>query len=312
MSTMELKSKPWLAEFSRIPDHVDDPRGMIGPEERRAFYWLARNCLSGSGCVVDAGAFLGASTYCFAAGAHDAGAKNYRDATLVQAYDYFEVIDEYVGAAIEQDFRPISAGDSYLDIFEQQVSRYRHLITAHRGDFLSQRWNTKPIDILFVDIAKTQALNSHVIEEFFPSLVPDHSILVHQDYHHCWHPYIHISMEFLDDEFDLVDGLVQYQSRIWRLTKPIPEEKLQRLSRYDLLPAERLFLLDRLVKKSEGPSRSMLEVVRIWQICLDGDWERASYELSALNVREDPGAEDPLWERQAHEVRQHIDREIPG
>ena len=120
-----IRTKPWLAPGAGIPAVVDEPKGMIGPEERRAYYWLGRNRLSGAGCIVDAGAFVGASTFCFAAGAADGGRRDFRGGPLVHAYDYFKVVDEYVGNAIARDFRPIAAGeeitfdygDEYFDLF---------------------------------------------------------------------------------------------------------------------------------------------------------------------------------------------------
>src|SRR5689334_15827426 len=118
-----LKSKPWT-EDDTMPDDVDKPVGMIGPEERRCYYWLGKNWLSGQGCIVDAGAFLGASTFCFAAGAAAGGRRDFHGNALVHAYDYFKVVDNYVGEAISRDFRRVDMGDSYLDIFATQTGAY--------------------------------------------------------------------------------------------------------------------------------------------------------------------------------------------
>src|SRR5262245_52061951 len=101
---------------------------MIGPEERRCYYWLGQHWLSGRGCIVDAGAFLGAWTRCFAAGAAAGGLRSFGDDQLVHAYDYFMVVDDYVGAAIARDFRPIKRGESYLDIFAAQTGAYADMI----------------------------------------------------------------------------------------------------------------------------------------------------------------------------------------
>src|SRR6202012_5380603 len=117
------------------------------------------------------------------------------------------------------------------------------MIASHAGNFLDQKWSGDPIEILFIDVAKTAALNAHAIGEFFPNLVPETSIVVHQDYFHCWHPHIHVSMEFLSDEFELLDEHVEFQSRVWRLVKPIPPEKIARLKADDLNLDERLALL---------------------------------------------------------------------
>lgn len=304
--TTSLYDKPWKAPNGDFPRALLYPRGMIGPEERRAYYWLGRNWLSGEGCIVDAGAFLGASTYCFAAGATDGGRRQFRGRPTVHAYDYFKVVDNYVGEAIRKDFCQIEPGESYLDIFEYQTAQYAEAIEPHAGDFLGHQWCREPIEILFIDIAKTQGLNSHVVGQFFLCLIPGRSVVVHQDYFHCWHPYIHVAMEFFNDEFDLVDEHVPHQSRIWRLAKPLSQEKIERIRSYNLSETERMELLDRLVEKSSPLSRPMMEVVRLWQRCLDKDYEGARKDLARLRSHCGVDRRTELWFRQALEVENHI------
>ncbi len=296
-----LKTKPWEAEPA--PKEIYEPKGMVGPEERRCYFWLGKYWLSGQGCVVDAGAFLGASTLCFAAGAAAGGRRQFEDSALVHAFDYFEAMDAYIVEAIAKDFRPIAHGENYLDIFAAQTAAYADMICVHPGDFLTHRWSGPPTEVLFIDIAKTPELSSHVVAEFFPSLVPGRSVVVHQDYHHCWHPYIHIGMEYLDEEFELVDEHVAHQSRLWRLVRPIPIEKIKRLAAYDFTQGERMDLLDRLVLKAPASSRPMTEIVRLWQRCLDGDFERARLEFTRLDEAYRFGRRYELWAQQALEVK---------
>jgi hypothetical protein len=302
-----LKTKPW--EDGKAPNELYVPKGMVGPEERRCYYWLAKNWLSGRGHIVDAGAFLGSSTYCFANGAAAGGRREYGGEPLIHAFDYFKVVDQYVGESITRDFRPIADGESYLDIFEGQTADYRDMIKTYAGNFLDHRWSGRPIEILFIDIAKTAELNAHAIGEFFGSLVPGQSALIHQDYFHCWHPYIHASMEYFDDEFELVDEHVPHQSRVWRLKKAIPKEKIARLAQNSLTKEERLALFDRLVAKSSDFSRPMIELAKIWQIYQDRDRERAREEILKFQDRYKIDDRNVLWAVQARQVRAHI---IPG
>lgn len=304
----ELKNKPWEKQADEAPTSIYLPRGMVGPEERRAYYWLAKNCVTGQGTIVDAGAYLGASTHALAAGAAAGGHVSFNGGPIVHAYDYFKVIDQYVGDSIRRDFRPIALDESYLDIFEFQTAKYEELIKAYPSDFHLHKWHGDPIEILFIDVSKTVTLNSHVVGEFFSSLIPGHSIVIHQDYFHCWHPYIHISMEFFADEFELIDEFVAHQSRVWRLVKPLSEEKIARIRDYDLSAEERLGLLDQLAAKSSDFFRPMIEVVKLWQICLDKDWDAASAEMSMLRSRYDLAKANILWARQAIEVEGHITR----
>ncbi len=297
-----LKTKPWQSDSAATPAEIFAAKGMVGPEERRCYYWLANKWLSGKGCIVDAGAFVGASTLCFAAGAAAQDRRSFKGQPLIHAYDYFKVVDEYVGEAISRDFRPIAQDESYLDIFAAQTGAYMDLIRAYPGDFLSHRWTGTPIEILFIDIAKTSELCAHAVKEFFPSLIPQRSIVVHQDYFHCWHPYIHVGMEFLDDEFELVDEYVAFQSRVWRLKDKVPSEKLERLANYDFDASERMALLDRLVAKSSENSRPMNEVVRAWQRCMDEDFDAVAADMARLREVYSIDGRDDLWAKQALEV----------
>lgn len=305
-----LSDKPW--NTVDVPQEIFESFGMIGPEERRCFWWLARNCATGEGTIVDAGAFVGASTLCFASGAAAAGLTDFQGGKLIHAYDYFAAIDAYVAEAIAKKFRPIERGESYLDVFELQTAKYAALIEAHPGDFMQQRWSGAPVDILFIDVAKRAWLNSHAIAEFFPSLVPGRSIVVHQDYYHCWHPYIHIGMEFFGDAFELVDELVPFQSRVWRLVERLPPEKIARMTAYDLGPDERLALLDRLIARSSPVSRPMMEVVRLWQICLDKDYDRVAEELARMRREHGLEGRHELWCRQALMVEKYRAEHLAG
>ena len=301
MQAEMLKNKPW--ESGSSPDELYGPKGMVGSEERRCYYWLAKNWLKGRGHIVDAGAFLGSSTFCFASGAATAGHRQFRGEPIIQAFDYFKVVDQYVGESIRRDFRPIAEGESYLDIFEAQTSKYRDMIKPHAGNFLDKRWNGRPIEILFIDIAKTADLNAHAIGEFFESLIPGHSIVVHQDYYHCWHPYIHASMEFFDDEFELVDERVEFQSRVWVLKKQIPKEKIARMAKGDLTLEENIALFDRLVAKSSPALRPMMDLTKIWQLWIGHDVARAREAIVKYQdaYKIDEGKE--LWAVQARQVR---------
>ena len=51
--------------------------------------------------------------------------------------------------------------------------------------------------VLFIDVAKTWRINDVVIAQFFPKLIPGHSIIIQQDYMWGFGPWIHITMALL-------------------------------------------------------------------------------------------------------------------
>jgi len=94
------------------------------------------------------------------------------------------------------------------------------------GDITKMGWNGGPIEILFVDLAKTWDLNSHVISQFFPHLIPGHSILIQQDYVHVGEPWVALTMEVLSEYFEHL-YFIYGATSVYRLIKPIPPEILE-------------------------------------------------------------------------------------
>jgi hypothetical protein len=128
--------------------------------------------------------------------------------------------------------------------------------------------------------------------------------VIHQDYFHCWHPYIHVGMEYLADQFELIDEFVPFQSRVWRLLEPLPPEKIARLRDDDFSKEERIALLERLAARSSRTCRPMMEAVKVWQRCLDGDYAAARADIA--RIRRDYGAagRHDLWAVQISDIEQ--------
>jgi hypothetical protein len=265
-------SKPWNSDVDKIPSEIFQPKGMLGDEERRMLYFTAAHNFSGKGRIVDAGSFLGASTFALASGVASLG-RNYTRSPIA-AFDYFKANDDYVRDYIAKNFRPIDPNGDYFDLFEAQVATYRALIETYPGDLLSHKWTREPIEILFVDVAKTAALNAHVFLEFFPKLIPGHSIIVQQDYFHCWHPYMQICMEYLANYLELLDPRVIHQSRVWRLNRQVPSEELARCKPRAIGLAEGCYLLDRLLEKSRPQDKAMIMVIKLTYLFYEGQLDQ--------------------------------------
>jgi organic radical activating enzyme len=300
-----IRDKPW--NTSTAPAKIYKPKGMIGPEERRALYWLAKNWITGRGAIVDAGAYIGASAFSLAVGL-SANPNIARGQSVIHSFDYFRAIDDYVIRNLQQDAgRIVEPGDDYLDVFLRQTRTHRRFIEPHPGDFLTMRWNA-PIEILFIDVAKTPELNSHLLREFFPYLIPGHSVVIQQDFFHCWHPHIHITMEALEPYFEILDRRIDYTSRLYRCTKAIPPAVLEEAACYSYSPEERLTMLDAIAGKEIGDLRAMIEVVTMWQLVLDGNNTLLQRRHADLLRRYGAVPEKTNWWWQAQEVMEHQKR----
>jgi len=301
---MDLTAKPWNGATVTPPEGVFSVKGMLGDEERRCLYWLARYLYSGAGAIIDAGSFIGASAYCLAEGLR-ANPNSAGRTGVIHAYDLFEAWDQYVADAITRDIRPLALGDKYQDIFEQQNRDHLDLIAIHSGDLCRHQWTSGPIEILFIDVAKTLKLNSHLVQQFFPALIPGRSIVVQQDFYHIWHPYIHVTMEYLRDYFEIVDGLVVHQSRVYRLREAIPKAELERVVSYGFTARERTALLLRSAQASSSPVREMLEAITLLDAIMAEDRPLFLERWSAFQ-QENPGfaSRTELW---AYEIPRVLD-----
>jgi hypothetical protein len=250
---------------------------MLTFSERALLYALGRDLAPGT-AIVDAGCFMGGSTVCLALGASE---RLLQPAPVVHSYDLFEVdysATTHYGALvgdrqIGSDLRPV-----FESVVGEDLLPY---VDVHAGDLLSERWIGQPIDVLFVDVAKTWDLNDHVMHEFFPSLVPGRSVVVQQDYVHEWLPWVHITMELLSDHFERVEVIPGSPSVVYRCTRAVKEGDLPRHLRD--LPEGRLEgLFDQAVARYEGEERAIIECARAVMLAEFQGSERAIAHLDEL------------------------------
>jgi hypothetical protein len=172
---------PWLSQTD-VPMEICDNPGQIEVAERMLFYWLARNCYTGAGEIVEIGALLGASSSCFARGILDnPGIREKRN--RLHVFDKFETFPDHAG-----DFFPRSgvtgykAGDDFSPLYRKFMRPYAKVITVTKVDIADITWSGQPIEILFVDCAASAELGERVIQVFYPYLIPGVSLVVDQDY----------------------------------------------------------------------------------------------------------------------------------
>jgi len=238
-----LRSKPWNYADFQVPHEVFAVPGMLSNHERRMLYYLARNDFEGVGVIADMGTYLGSSTMCFAKALRERAFAS----SVVHSYDLFKLGD--FGAELEHFPGDPPADMRTRGVFEHNLRDYLDLIVVHEGDILHESWGREPIEIMFVDIAKSHQVLDHLLLTFFPALIPSRSLLVMQDY--LWGtsgPWHHVVMEKLSDYFEYVVD-TDVASAVFLPTAEIPRAVLER-SRYTAIPREEKFaLIDRAVEK---------------------------------------------------------------
>jgi len=250
-----MNAKPWLAPNARAGSYA---LGMLGLEERKLLYELARNIYTGEGAVVELGAFCGASTCCLAAGLRD----NPRTAGhRVHSHDCFVANEPYLVSFIRTQFgESLEMGESFAAIFRRATAEFADLIEIHAGNLLEQTWPSGvPIELLFIDVAKTLALSGKVLTEFFASLIPGKSIVIHQDFYHPTAFYLPVVMDFLRDYFTIIEAGRDW-SVVFRLKSAIPQEKLRIASRYEFSFVQQQAALRRTMRRVGMPGREYLRL----------------------------------------------------
>jgi glycosyltransferase involved in cell wall biosynthesis/predicted O-methyltransferase YrrM len=218
-----LINGPWQP-LVRNRDEISIPSSMtmLSDEEVCYLYWLAKEHYDGEGEIVDAGCLLGASTLAFAS-ALEKNPRVLNTRKRIHSYDRF-IYEDYMAGIRPDD--GVNPGANLLPYFERNIERHKESIRIYPGDIMQQAWSGIPIDILFVDIAKSWKLNNHIISEFYGSLSPGRSILIHQDYFWTSVHWIHLTMQFLSSYFEPIHAPENGCTLAFRLIKKIPTELL--------------------------------------------------------------------------------------
>ena len=211
------------------PDGVVTERSMLTPSEVALLFALARDHYTGAGEIVDLGALLGVGTNALARGLSQNG-RCVDKRKRIQSFDLF--LAKGMGTVITETAR----SGSVLDRFLRNNAPYLDEISVSAGDLLEMSWDRTPVEILFIDVAKTWALNNHVVRNFFPYMIPNRTIVVQQDYVHFGEYWIAITMEAFAGHFRhlcFVDGATS----VYLFTREIPSEVVYQ--DLEALPLER-------------------------------------------------------------------------
>ncbi len=246
--------------------------GMISESEQKLLYWLAEQFYKGLGEIVELGCFLGTSNFMLAGGLRT-NPRPIEKLGRIHTYDLFLHDRPAFNPWMEKIGVPF--GGSFQQAFERCIAPHRDLVTLYPGDVLKRGWAGRPIEILFVDIARTWELNQHVVSTFFRSLMPQGSMVIQQDYFYPLTPWIAITMEYFRDYFEAVQQAET--SLVFVLQRPLPESLLA--TPIAGLPAEeKEALMDRQIARMQGNVTPMLELGKV-RLLYDTRGKEAAQDL---------------------------------
>jgi hypothetical protein len=272
-----LLRRPWRAVD--LPQEVEQVPTMLTRDERALLYVLARDYAGGDAAVVDGGCFLGGSTVAVLAGLRDRE-EPWRGPPLA-TYDRFRV-EEYTVPLFFAD-TGLQGGESFRKLFDANVGGFAIPHVVHEGDVIEAGWTGEPIDVLFLDLVKSWKINDAVLRDFFPSLVPGRSVIVHQDYGWGGMPWIPIGVELVRDSLGLFDRMPG-GTHVFFVERPLPQDVLTGGLRHLDLEAQ-IELVERAVVHANGWTRGMLEITHGTMVAQRDGVERGLRELDGIEAR---------------------------
>jgi hypothetical protein len=259
---------------------------MLFPDESAALRQFAMMDYTGEGEIVDLGAWAGSSTLAMAQGLAING-----DVDLsrkrIHAYDIFIweqwMSDIQWNSSLVDGYKP---GDSFLPLYEQQISQYAHLIETYPGDLNAMAEFPRKIEYLFVDVMKTFELANSSLRKFFTQLIPGKSVVHHQDYNHYFTPWIHLLMYRFRSCFELRQYVHGTPSTIFNYIAPLPRQQCLQTYGFESFGKDEFeaafeYSLS-ITGKVAWPS---IESARVMAFIHQGRWEEAEAEYGQLRAK---------------------------
>jgi hypothetical protein len=261
-----ITSPAWQEYDLANPSGVRRERSMLLMNELAVLFMLAKDHYTGAGEIVDLGPLLGVGTNALARGLAQ-NTRAIRKQKRIHSFDLF--LAKGMGDVITETAK----SGSVLDRFLRNNADYLPYLSVSPGNILDLGWDRSPVEILFIDLAKTWELNSFVLRHFFPCLIPGPSVVVQQDYVHCAEYWIPISMEFLADYFELLYFLTG-ATAVFRCTQEIPAKLIfEDLSRLGL--DQKIHYLERARAKAPPSVQEILKASQAYCLVDHGELEEA-------------------------------------
>ncbi len=188
---------------------------MLSAEEFQYLIWITQEAYHAFGAVVDLGPWLGASSVALAEGLARRGLGG-----KVWCFDRFEWRPDYMERHSHEGLRH---GDDFLPVFLRTTQSHASWIDARRMDLLKGSWDGGPIEILFVDAAKSWDLLNAILRVFGPHLLPSRSRVIYQDFRFAWCYWLPLVCDSQPEVWREVESVRKGDSVTFELHRPLTE-----------------------------------------------------------------------------------------
>ena len=244
-----------------LPAEIRQHPSMISDKEKWQLFEAAAVHYQGEGRIVDAGIFLGGSTTCFGLGIEENSKKEEILARWPKPIVSFEqaiinpgMFKHFDRWELEVDGK---AGDSFEPVLRDLLAPVIDKVDLRIGDITKAGWSPDdPIEILFLDVIKTPAINEFVLKTFFPRLIPGKSLVIQQDFFLDLLPYLKVGQEYFSDYFEFVAEIGP--TAVFRLIRKIPAKMFKADPMTFLSVEEKLKLIDQAAMRAKSKDRQFM------------------------------------------------------
>src|SRR5215467_6101531 len=279
---MTVDSKrPWKGVS--LPESVSRVKSLLAPEEQQYLTWLTSEKYQGWGAIVELGAWLGSSSVCLAEGLRRCGSE-----AKIHTFDRFEW-DTSVNGTAGMDMK---AGTDFLPLYLDAITAYASSIDVKKLDLMGYVWEDGPIELLFIDSAKTWDLTSSVLRGFGTALVPERSRIVLQDFRYPWAHCLPLIFDSRPDVWEQVEDVDHGTTVTFTTLKPLFDacgiHEHYSEEAFPFSAAARV--LGQRLARERGDSRRYISHMLYRKCLIDGPFDEAS-RMRAQIIAEGANAE---------------------
>lgn len=289
---------PWTEV--EINPEVESVPNMLSAEEAQYLIWVAQQRYEGWGAILDLGPWLGGSSAALAE-----GLKRQGSTATVQCFDLFEWRPHYMERSSP---RGLVQGQNFMPAFLEETRNYSDWIEAQQMDLLQGRWDGGPIEILFVDAAKSWTLLTAIHRVFGPFLEPGRSRVIHQDFRHPWCHWLPLACDSRPDVWEEVEAVQRGDTVTFRpridlvesgVTQTIYEE-----SSFDVAQAVSIF--DQRIERATSLNQEKYRMGLLRKACFEGDRALADRLEAELLAKHDStvGSRADFFEARVRKARE--------
>ncbi len=202
--------------------------GMTTKAEQEYFTNYGKSIYEGKGEVVDLGCWLGSTTIPLVKGLLENPhfTNSNRKVFAYDAFVWYEGMNDSVAGS--NLFNKYKTGDSFLSEYKKRTQKYASYIEIYAGDLKMIGWNKGNIEFLLVDAMKNWELTNSILKDFYTHLVPNKSLVLHQDFSHFFTPWIHLLQWNFREYFEFSEEVPKSSSVVFKYVKKIPHELLKK------------------------------------------------------------------------------------